>query len=176
MLGLSTFADFIEDRSLCVFSDTVRSEHCAKRGSAKHWDHTCIVHSIWRRAAALKTALWIERVPTDDNIADLPSREDYDLLERIGAQWLPPVIDEAFLEPAAWSALTVKNILSRYASLALLCCIACIMLCAAAIFDVTSRFGGTTHHRMFWRPLGSIARLPSPLAGARRHAPLVCVT
>ena len=36
--------------------------------------------------------LWIERVPTSENIADLPSREEYGLMEAIGAQWVPPML------------------------------------------------------------------------------------
>ena len=36
--------------------------------------------------------LWIERVPTCENIADLPSREEYGLMEAIGAQWVPPML------------------------------------------------------------------------------------
>ena len=45
-----------------------------------------------------KTRLWIERVPTDDNLADLPSREEYALLEEMHAQWREPVVAQLFLD------------------------------------------------------------------------------
>ena len=101
-LGLSSFGPMLTGRKVLVFSDNVGSEYNAKKGKAKSWDHSCIVHSIWRRAALSKMMLWIERVPTDSNIADLPSREDYGLLGRMGARRVEPCLDDAFLHPDAW--------------------------------------------------------------------------
>ena len=45
-----------------------------RRGSARAWDHAQLVHSQWRQAALAGMHLFIKRVATDDNIADLPSR------------------------------------------------------------------------------------------------------
>ena len=41
--------------------------------------------------------LWLERVPTDDNISDLPSRESYVLLEACGAEWREPTLSAMFM-------------------------------------------------------------------------------
>ena len=38
--------------------------------------------------------LWIDRVPSDDNLSDLPSREEYELLYSMGAVWREPVIPD----------------------------------------------------------------------------------
>jgi len=38
-------------------------------------DHAQLVHSQWTQAAQLRLAVHVLRVSTDDNIADLPSRE-----------------------------------------------------------------------------------------------------
>ena len=46
-----------------------------RRGSARSMDHAQLVHAQWTHAAMLGLNLHILRVPTDDNIADLPSRE-----------------------------------------------------------------------------------------------------
>ena len=108
-LGLSSFGPMLTGRKVLVFSDNVGSEYNAKKGKAKSWDHSCIVHSIWRRAALSKMMLWIERVPTDSNIADLPSREDYGLLGRMGAKRVEPCLDDAFLHPDAWANLTING-------------------------------------------------------------------
>ena len=45
--GLSTFQTTIEGRDLRVYSDNVGAEHAVKKGKARAWDHTCIVHGIW---------------------------------------------------------------------------------------------------------------------------------
>ena len=41
--------------------------------------------------------LWIERVSSEDNISDLPSREQYDLMYCLGAQWRSPTVAKLFL-------------------------------------------------------------------------------
>lgn len=41
--------------------------------------------------------LWIERVASDDNISDGPSREQYNLVKSLSAQWREPVIASMFL-------------------------------------------------------------------------------
>ena len=66
---------------------------CSK-GSAKSWDHAVLIHDIWSLALCNHTAVWIERVGTDDNVSDLPSREEHKLLEEIGdgAEWRPPLL------------------------------------------------------------------------------------
>ena len=61
-----------------------------------------MVHSIWVKAAALRCHLRIDRVPTKDNIADLPSREEYRLLTAMGTVFVEPVLDEMFWTKKAW--------------------------------------------------------------------------
>ena len=46
-----------------------------RRGTARCFDHAQLVHAQWLHAAKLRTQLWIQRVATDDNVADLPSRQ-----------------------------------------------------------------------------------------------------
>ena len=43
-----------------------------------------------------------------ENIADLPSRESYRLLEDMGAAWVKPEIGNAFLEPAEWKTVALE--------------------------------------------------------------------
>ena len=43
--------------------------------------------------------LWIERVASEDNISDLRSREEYELLRNgFDAIWRKPVIDQLFVD------------------------------------------------------------------------------
>lgn len=43
-----------------------------------------------------QTHVWVERVPTDDNIADLPSREAYNLMYELEGEWREPRICSLF--------------------------------------------------------------------------------
>ena len=56
-------------------------------------------------ALQLDLGLYISRVPTKENIADNPSREDYDTLVRMNARWAEPVLDTRFERADAWTAL-----------------------------------------------------------------------
>jgi len=43
-------------------------------GATKNFDQNCLIHAIWKKLVQLDTSIWIQRVPTKDNISDLPSR------------------------------------------------------------------------------------------------------
>jgi hypothetical protein len=73
------------------------AERSTAKGSAKAWDHNCLVHSIWTQAFLQKFHIWVERVPTDDNVADLPSRMQYQLLQEIGSVWRQPRIADMYV-------------------------------------------------------------------------------
>ena len=55
------------------------------------------------------SVLQIRRVPTDDNIADDPSREDYVLLLQLGAVWLEPVTPAYLWDTALWEQLVLSD-------------------------------------------------------------------
>ena len=44
-----------------------------------------MVHGFWLAAWRYQLKVWIETVPSKRNLSDLPSRECYSLLERLGA-------------------------------------------------------------------------------------------
>ena len=91
--GLSTFADQIRGRKLVIWSDNKGAELSTKKGqqrvhavrtgisvgvglqgSARSFDHCCLLHCMWRHLLALHVDAWIMRVPTKENLSDLPSR------------------------------------------------------------------------------------------------------
>ena len=45
-------------------------------GATKAFDHNALVHTLWRKFMDLGMDVQIMRVPTDDNIADNPSRQE----------------------------------------------------------------------------------------------------
>ena len=46
-----------------------------------------------------------------DNIADLPSREEYQLLRSLGAQWVKPRLHKRFLAARSWEALRLRGVI-----------------------------------------------------------------
>ncbi len=73
------------------------AEGATKKGSAKAFDHNQLIHEIWSHAFLQKMALWVERVPSEFNISDSPSRFDYDLLTELGAVWRKPVLADLYI-------------------------------------------------------------------------------
>ena len=45
-----------------------------RRGAARSWGHAQLVHEQWLHAPLNSVEIFVKRVATDDNIADLPSR------------------------------------------------------------------------------------------------------
>ena len=68
-----------------MWSDNVGAERSTAKGSARSFDHSCIVHCIWTKASDLNMQMFVDRVPTEQNVADLPSREQYELLKALGS-------------------------------------------------------------------------------------------
>ena len=71
------------------------------KGSAKAFDHNALIHNVWMQALVQRFELWVYRVPTDDNLSDLPSRGEYALLHEMGAVWQEPCIAQMYLEAAS---------------------------------------------------------------------------
>lgn len=101
-LGVSSFAERIRGRRVRVFSDNTVAEGVTRRGSARCFDHNSLAHAFWTTAMEEGWQVWIDRVPTKDNIADLPSRECYDLLGRLGAERVAPRFASIWWTPEAW--------------------------------------------------------------------------
>ena len=104
-LGLTTFKEQLSNRKVVVHSDNTGSEAATRSGTAKSFDHAQLVHEQWAHAVLNRMHLFVKRVPTDDNIADLPSRLDFKLLKAIGATPVEPVMEESFLESGTWEVL-----------------------------------------------------------------------
>ncbi len=60
--------------------------------------HCTLLSASDAEALLNKMHIWIERVPSEENISDLPSRESHQLLRALGAQWKEPMVAKLFLE------------------------------------------------------------------------------
>ena len=104
-LGLSSFERLLAGRNVIIHCDNSGAESAVRRGTAVSLDHAQLVHAQWTHAAEHGISLWVERVSTDDNIADLPSRNEFQVLEQAGAQYVDPVLREQYWELETWSIL-----------------------------------------------------------------------
>ena len=50
----------------------------------------------------------ILRVPTDDNLADLPSRECYKFLGYLGIKRVEALLDKVYLQAQPWEQLSLR--------------------------------------------------------------------
>ncbi len=124
-LALSTFRTELEGAECIIYSDntgmtSLRSGPCrvapfaaeaesaARSGTSRAFDHASLAHCMWKFAYGMKISIFVLRVPSALNLSDLPSREDYALLERIG-QFKPPELAGIFLRPRSWIALSLVN-------------------------------------------------------------------
>ena len=89
-----------------MWSDNTGAEVATQKGATKNFDQGCIVHALWRRFLELHMSVWVMRVPTDDNLADEPSREYYDTLWRLKARQVVPLLDASFKAPQTWQSLS----------------------------------------------------------------------
>ena len=95
-LGLCTFGEWLKGRSVVIHSDNTGSEVTMRRGTARSLDHAQLVHSQWHHVARLGAGVYVKRVATDDNIADLPSREEFRIFETKGAVFVPPALETKY--------------------------------------------------------------------------------
>jgi len=126
--GLDSFAEHIKGRNVHVHSDNTGAQHTTQKGVARTFDHTCLVHGIWYvtvcsasvpvfvllrccrlRALELGIGLYVSRVPTHENLSDNPSREEYEVLQRLGAVFVQPHLSRNFRQVSAWEALSIRQ-------------------------------------------------------------------
>ena len=100
-IGLSTFQDELRTRKVVVWSDNKGAEGASRKARAKAWDHCRLIHDIWTHAYQNQIHLWIERVPSHDNLSDSPTRNAYGVAEMLRSRsqgmWKAPVVAGTFL-------------------------------------------------------------------------------
>ncbi len=126
-LGLSTFQRQLHGRSVVIHCDNSGAEVCGSyavvgavfvavcglccvqvsvsKGSARSWDHAQLVHAQWLHVAREHMQIWVQRVDTAVNIADLPSRRDLHLLRVMGAVEHKPRLESPYSMPEIWEVL-----------------------------------------------------------------------
>ena len=88
LLGLNSFKSLLAGRTFRIWSDNYSGCHSVIRGGARAVDHNYMVHKFWSVCFEQRMNPWLETVPSDDNIADGPTRADFYVLESLGASLL----------------------------------------------------------------------------------------
>ena len=87
---------------LCIHVRPLRTSE------ARKWDHAQLVHHQWMCAAKLQISVFVKRVATNDNLADLPSRKEFGPMTRMGMQEMDPVLVDADLDLESWAELAER--------------------------------------------------------------------
>ena len=95
VVALSTFAPWIKDSWSLLFVDSEPVQGALVKGYSSKEDLCQLVGVFWWRLALdIQVNLYIDRVPTDSNPADPPSRDQLDLGRALGWITIDPVFPE----------------------------------------------------------------------------------
>jgi hypothetical protein len=82
--GLHVFMPLLRGRTIRVWTDNEGCRGSMSSGAARADDHNMLVHAIWTACFGGCVNPWFDRVPSDDNISDGPTREDFRVVEALG--------------------------------------------------------------------------------------------
>ena len=92
VLAVHTFRSVLAGQRLLIFVDSESVEGALIKGYSRTQDICELVGIFWSLVAELDTLVYIDRVSTDANISDKPSRGNLEIAQRCGwevlrAQW-----------------------------------------------------------------------------------------
>ena len=111
LLALESFAERLSGAYVKLWIDNRAGEAILRRGSAACEDHNLIAHCVWTAAYVLKVALWVERVSSEDNLADEPSRQHFETLEGLQARMVEPACANRLWKVDQWREIYGPEVL-----------------------------------------------------------------
>ena len=99
-----TFPEKVRGRQVNHFIDNTVALSGLVHGYARKLDLARMVNAYHLQLASLSTSVFMEFVPSLANLADLPSRDEFEVLERLGGVRVPVAIPTA----ADWNAPLVS--------------------------------------------------------------------
>jgi len=74
ILLLVTFPEELENNELDLYCDNVSQQGALRKGFSRAWDFAIVAGIFWSKAAELSIDVWTERVPSEFNPSDYPTR------------------------------------------------------------------------------------------------------
>ena len=84
MYGLHAFAPIIQGRTARIWTDNEGARGSVTHGGARASDHNELVHRVWCFCYEMSVNPWFNRVPSDDNISDGPTRNEHRVVHTLG--------------------------------------------------------------------------------------------
>ena len=115
LLLLEVFFDELRDTDVRLFVDNIAAQGSLIRGFSRSLSQALLCGAVWSRVAKARVGLWVDRVESEANIADIPTRpaqqERFALLRSLGVRC-------RFVESARFVALIRRELLALSAYLA----------------------------------------------------------
>ena len=99
VLALQTFRDYLAGKTLILLVDAEAVEGALVKGYSARSDLCELVGVFWDLVLELKCLVYIDRVPTDANCSDCPSRDKLEVGEALGWKTVKAVWPKAVLDP-----------------------------------------------------------------------------
>ena len=84
VVAMETFRDYLKDKSVILLVDAEAVEGALVEGYPAREDICELIGKFWDHALELNCSVYIDRVPTDANCADNPSRNKLKIGESLG--------------------------------------------------------------------------------------------
>ena len=100
-----TLREDLRDRHVVHYIDNMSAMAALVKGYSRALDSARIVHALHAWNAGVRVSAWFEYVPSKANIADLPSRSEFRLLNRMRSEDVGvrlPGVEDWFEPAAAW--------------------------------------------------------------------------
>ena len=103
LLGMQTFSQQCKEQNVRIWIDNTGGEGAFSKGASKSNDHNMLSYAFWLQAARDRINIHINRVDTKVNIADDPSRGDFEIMNALGAEFVKPIIPKVIWNPENWA-------------------------------------------------------------------------
>ncbi len=85
LIAMEELGELIRGWDVTFYIDNTAGEHCLRKAYSSSNFLAAIAGQFWKRAIELDVGVWINRVPSDDNISDPISRGDERIAKALGA-------------------------------------------------------------------------------------------
>ena len=103
LVALLSTPERFRDRDVVLFIDNTGALFGIGKGDCHDADSGRLIHLFHCMCQALNVRVWVEHVPSGANISDLPSRDEFELIRKMGSK---PVGKEATRFPDISLSLT----------------------------------------------------------------------